>query len=408
MPATAIPSGPLSAHPSALIGGRALRVLVAHNRYQLPGGEDAVFEAETALLRSAGCEVAKLETSNAGIDTARARISAAAAATYSIEGRGQMARAIARFQPDVVHVHNLFPRPGPAIFDACVAAGVPAIWTLHNFRLACAQATLFREGRSCQDCVGRPPFAAVIHGCYRGSRLGSASVAATIAFHRLAGTWRRKVSRFIVLTEFAQSIAIEAGVPAERIRVKPNFARDPGPVARERRGAVYVGRLSAEKGVDTLIEAWRSLGDIPLSVAGEGPERVGLEQLAPANVRFLGQLPREQVQAVVGQSQALILPSMCHDNFPLALAEAMAAGTPVVASRIAPLDRLVREGVDGALFAPGDPVDLARTVRRLFGEPTTLEALGRGARANWERAMEPEANLTQLLSIYREVCAGEG
>lgn len=405
MPATATSSGPLPTNPSALIDGRPLRVLVAHNRYQLPGGEDAVFEAELALLRSAGCEVGTFETSNAGIDTWRARISAATGATYSFEGRAGMARAISRFQPDVVHVHNLFPRPGPAIFDACVAAEVPAIWTLHNFRLACPQATLFREGRSCHDCVGRLPFAAVAHGCYRGSRLGSASVAGMIAFHRLAGTWRRKVSRFIVLTEFARSVAIEAGVPAERIRVKPNFAHDPGSGERERCGAVYVGRLSAEKGVMTLIEGWRSVGDIPLMVVGEGPERLALQRIAPPNVRFLGQLPHDDVLKIVGQAQALILPSLCHDNFPLSLVEAMASGTPVIASRIAPLDMLVRDGIDGALFTPGDPVDLARTVVRLFGQPALLRQLGLGARESWARAMEPQANLAQLLSIYREVCA---
>lgn len=382
-----------------------LRVLVVHNRYREAGGEDAVFANEVALLRSGGVEVETLESSNAAIGGFAGKAAAALAASYSRSGKRAAARAIARLRPDVVHVHNAFPWPGPALFDACAEAGVPAVWTLHNFRLACANGLLFRDGRPCEDCLGRAPWPAVAHRCYRGSLAGSAAVAASIAWHRARGTWRSKVARFVVLSEFARALTERAGVPAERIAVKPNFVADPGLPEHPRSGALYVGRLSREKGVATLVEAWRQLPQVPLTVIGDGPERAALEAAAPKQVRFLGARPKVDVLAVMAEAQALVLPSEWYENFPMVLVEAMALGTPVIAARIGALAALVEPGANGLHFTPGDPADLARVADETFADPARLAKLGAGARAAWRARLSPESNLEQLLEIYREAGA---
>lgn len=393
-----------------MTGGRALpRILVVHNRYQQAGGEDGVFAHEVAMLRDAGCVVETVEVSNDDIRGALAQASAAIGVIANAAGRRIVAEAIARTNPDIVHVHNFFPRLSPALFDACASAGVPAVWTLHNYRYTCASAVLFREGRPCEDCLGKPPLPAIAHRCYRGSLAGSAAVAAMIGYHRARGTWRHKVARFIALTESGRDIATRAGLPAARIAVKPNFVPDPldeiVPPGAPRAGAVFAGRLSPEKGVATLIEAWRALPHIPLTIIGDGPERAALETGAPAHVTFAGFRQRPEALRAIAGAQALIVPSIWYETFGLVAAEAMALGTPVIASRIGALATLVTDDVDGLHVTPGDAADLARVAGAAFAAPETLERLGRAGRQTWHATMRPETNLTQLLAIYDEARA---
>lgn len=385
-----------------------MRVLVMHNRYQEAGGEDSVFANEVALLRSGGCEVETLEVSNDAISGPKAKALAAMGSIHNPAGRRLAEQAIARFRPDIVHVHNFFPRLSPAVFDACADHGVPAVWTLHNFRIACANGLLFRDGQPCEKCVGKMPLPAIAHRCYRGSLPGSAAVAAMIGWHNARHTWHNKVSRFIALSEFSREIAIRAGLPAGKLAVKPNFVTEPDSsraLDRQRKGAVFVGRLSPEKDPATLIEAWSELPQIPLSVIGDGPERRSLEHIAPPHVRFMGHQPREVVMEAVRSAQAIIVPSSWYENFPMSVVEAMALGTPVIASRIGALAHIVTDGIDGLHFTAGDPADLARVVRSAFADPGRLATLGHGARITWQREMSPERNLELLLAIYRDAIA---
>jgi glycosyltransferase involved in cell wall biosynthesis len=381
------------------------RILVVHNSYQHAGGEDNVFASEVALLRSAGCEIETMVVSNDDIRGAVAQASAALRVVSNPAGRRATAEALARFRPHLLHVHNFFPRISPALFDACQAARVPAVWTLHNFRVTCANGLLFRDGHPCEDCVGRLPLPAVVHRCYRGSALGSAAVAAMIGFHAARGTWRTKVARFIALTEFARDLVVRAGLPAERVAVKPNFVADPLPEfgtadGIERRGAVFAGRLSPEKGAAIMIEAWKRLPHVPLTILGDGPEFEALAQAAPPHVRLLGFQQRSAVLRAVAGARALIVPSTWYENFPMVVVEAMALGTPVIASRIGALASIVGDGVDGLHFAPGDADDLARITGEAFSDPALLEQLGAGARRSWQERMSPGPNFTQLLEIY--------
>jgi glycosyltransferase involved in cell wall biosynthesis len=387
----------------------ALRVLLVHNRYQQAGGEDSVFASEVALLRGAGHDVRTLEVSNDGLVGPVAQLGAAFRVVSNPDARRLVVAEIARARPDVMHVHNFFPRLSPAIFDASAAAGVPSVWTLHNFRVACANGLLFRDGQPCEDCVGRAPWPAVRHRCYRGSAMGSAAVAAMIGWHHARGTWQHKVSRFIALSEFARDLYVKAGLPADRLAVKPNFVIDPllalGTTPPLRRGALFVGRLSPEKGVASLIAAWRAVPRVPLTILGDGPERATLEATASPNVRFLGFKDRETVLRAMAGAQVLIVPSTWYENFPMTVVEAMALGTPVIASDIGALRTIVTDGRDGLHFAPGDAVDLARVVNAAFADPALLAALGRRARASWQATMAPVRNLDMLLAIYREAKA---
>lgn len=376
-----------------------MRILLVHNRYQQAGGEDSVVANELALLRGNGHQAELLQADNEAITGKLASAGAAAASLYSWRWRRRVAAAIERFRPDIMHVHNFFPLVSPSLFDAARAARVPSVWTLHNFRVACANGLLFRDGGPCEDCVGRSPHPGVVHRCYRGSLAASATVAAGIALHRARGTWRTRVDRFIALTEFARGKFVEAGLPPEKLVVKPNFVPDPGPPGdAERRGAVYVGRLSVEKGVETLVQAWRDVAQ-PLTVVGDGPLRTRLEAMACANVTFTGFQDRDQVRRHVAGAELLVIPSIWYENFPMTVVEAFSLATPVLASSRGGLREIV--GADrGLLFEAGNARSLAEHASSAFGQPGLLRSLGTGARSYYRDHLSPPANLARLEAIY--------
>lgn len=378
-----------------------MRILIIHNRYQQAGGEDSVSAAEAALLQAGGHEVERLDFANDHIGGAMAAARAALLGAYNPVSRRLADEAIARFRPDVVHVHNFFPTASPAIFYACSAARTPVVWTLHNFRVTCANALLMRDGDVCEDCLGGTGWSGIRHRCYRGSLAGSAAVTAVHRGHAALGTWARRVDRFIALTAFSRSVFVRAGLPADKLAVKPNFISDPGVHQRypTRTGALFVGRLSEEKGVDTLLDAWADL-QLPLTIVGDGPEAARLQAKAGANVRFLGRLGREAVIDAMAAAAVVVVPSRWYENFPMTVVEAFAAGAPVIASGLGALNEVVTEGVNGLHFRSNDAGDLTAVVRRAFREPELLGRLGQGARATYERELTPERNLAMLEAIY--------
>ena len=381
----------------------ARRVLIVHNRYQIRGGEDAVVEREAAALARAGCTIETLFFSNDDIRGPVDRLRTAFEAPHARRGIARVVEAVRRFRPDVVHAHNTFPLVSPGVFAAVRTEGAATVQTLHNFRLTCAGALLMRDGQPCETCVTGSAYSAVRHGCYRGSRVGTFAVARMIERHRRIGTWTRDVDAFVVLTPFARGRFVAAGLPPERIVVKPNGLPDPGePSEAPRNRILFAGRLSREKGVETLKAAAAQLGQ-GIDVAGEGPLRESLEGASGLNL--LGTLPGAEVQARMARAGALVVPSLWYEGLPMVVAEAFAAGTPVIASRIGALADLVEDGVTGLLVTPGDPADLARAMARILADPEAARRMGRAARAAYLRDWTEEATRSALLSIYRRACA---
>lgn len=393
-----------------------MKVLLVHNFYgsAAPSGENQVFEAEKTLLQSRGHQVAEFTRQS---DEIRGQgvwgtIKGAVATPWNPWSAGAIRQAVARFLPDVVHVHNTFPLISPAIFHALAGTGVARVLTLHNYRLFCPAAIPMRAGQVCTDCLDRRSvLPALQHGCYRNSRLATVPLALNVALHRAAGTWTHQVDAFIALTEFQRQRVVDAGLPASRVLVKPNFyPGNPGvmPWAQRKPCVVFAGRLTAEKGVATLVRAWQLWGlEAPeLRVLGDGELRGELESMAAGlPVRFLGQVDAAEAQRQIAQASLLVLPSECFEGFPMVVREAFAFGTPAAVSNLGPLPSIVRHGVSGVVFEAGNPESLLHTVRAAWQTPAMLENLGQGARQAFDTLYNEEANYMTLMRVYGQAMA---
>jgi glycosyltransferase involved in cell wall biosynthesis len=379
-----------------------MKVALCHNHYQQAGGEDYVFRAEGALLEQAGHAVARVAVRNAEIDTmSRARV--ACGTVWNGTSYGMLRSVLQRERPDVVHFHNTFPLLSPAVWYAAAREGVPVVQTLHNFRLLCANSLLFRDGRACEACVGRRvPWRGVRHKCYRDSRAASAAVATMAAVHRAAGSYARRVAVFVALSESSRRIFVEGGLPADRIVVKPNFLmEDPGMGEHAGGFVLFVGRLSAEKGLRTLVEAWKRLGaSIPLRIVGTGPLAPMLDEPMPG-IEWLGGATPERVRELMRDATLLVLPSECYENCPITILEAFACGLPSVVSGHGALAEMVRQPEMGMHFRPGDAEHLVEVLGRALANPEALVEMGRAVRREFEARYSAEAHLPRLLAVYR-------
>lgn len=376
-----------------------MKILIAHCRYRQRGGEDSVAEAEAELLRSRGHAVQWLLRDNREIDeSGRARL--AAQTLWSPRTMRDLERAVRTFRPDVVHVHNTFPLLSPSLYWAAARAGVPVVQTLHNFRLSCVQAMLLRQGRVCEDCVGHVPWRGVLRRCYHDSAAQSAVLAGSLALHGALGTYRSKVTRYIALNRFCRDKFVAAGLPEERIVIKPNFVDIPHQPEGERSGGLFVGRLSAEKGIEVLLGALDGMPRYRLDVIGTGPEQARLEQ--HATVHALGWQEQESIHARMRRATYLVLPSIWYENFPRTLVEAFACGLPVIASRLGAMAELIEDGRTGLLFDPGSPAALAQKIEWAESHPWQMRQMGFNAREEYERHYTPELNYGRLMEIYGE------
>ena len=389
-------------------GARIARVLQVHTRYRQAGGEDEVVEAEKRLMENAGVEVRQVIFDNAELRESLSLagdLRLAASAIWSRPALRRVRAALSAHRPQVMHVHNTYIAASPSIYAAAAASRVPVVQTLHNYRLVCPAATLFRDGHACTDCVGRMvPWPAVLHACVRGSRIQSFVTTGTITVDRARGTRVRGIAAYVALTNFQRQLMITGGLPAARIRVIPNFLEpDPGRGNDSRAGVLFVGRLAEEKGIPTLLEA-ASMVPGTVTVAGGGPLGSFAEQAAAAgHIAYLGVLTRSSVADVVRRATALLLPSVWFEGFPLVLLEAFASGTPVIASRIGALGELVDDGVTGLLAEPGNPGDLADRIRWARDHPSEMHEMGANARQRYESRFRGEAHLAALLETYAHV-----
>lgn len=385
---------------------KLLKILQIHNHYREAGGEDTVVRREQELLKAAGHEVIEFRTENPS-RTAAAVATLATSAWNPVSAR-RMREAILQRRPDVAHVHNTWWMLSPSILRPLVDAGVPVVLTLHNYRLLCANAMLYREGQPCEECVGIHPWRAVRYRCYRGSFLASAAAVSAIEVPRRLGVWH-DVAVFLTLTHFARQRFIAGGLPAERLVVKPNFVDDPGGRMNPSSASntvLFVGRLSEEKGIRNLLDVWRDgPTDLELLVVGDGPLGDELRATAPPGVRFAGRVQQGQVSELMRRARAMVFPSVWYEGQPMVLLEALAAGLPLLVSSIGGIPETVGDRGAAISVAPDDRSAWGEALSRL-ADGAWVDEASLQARATYEARYSVEPALDGLTRAYEIAIRG--
>ncbi len=388
----------------------SLRILLVHNYYRIRGGEDSVFENEKRLLEEAGHTVIPYTRHNDDAGSGLlGKLRLPFTALYSRKTYREVKRIIKRERIDIVHVHNTQMLISPSVFRAARKMGVPAVQTVHNFRMVCPAATLYRDGGICEDCIACGFSPAVRHRCYRDSKFQTLLLASVLRLHRMIGTYRHV--HFICLTEFNREMLLRANrkktvVDPEKIYIKPNFASieqtTPIPFAERENAVLFAGRLDRLKGVDVLLDAARLLSpDERILIAGTGPEQERMrayisEHALSERVVMLGQKSPAEVRALMARVRATVLPTLWYEGFPMTIAESLSVGTPVIVSDLGNAGAIIREGETGLHFPAGDAHALAAAI-------TSLSDLVDSSRAYYEEHLAPEANLRLLTEIYRDI-----
>jgi glycosyltransferase involved in cell wall biosynthesis/SAM-dependent methyltransferase len=384
-----------------------MKILVVHNRYRSasPSGENRVVDQETKALVAAGHEVEHFERLSDDIEdfSWSEKLLVPGQVVWSPSAAREIGRVLGSFKPDVVHVHNLFPMISPSVLHACRRHLVPAVVTLHNYRQICPSGDLFRDGKTCHDCVGRIPLPAVRHGCYRDS--AAATVPLALAAIAQKSTWQTLPSAYIFISAAQRSLFSSLDLPAERCFVKHNLVYPMEAEPAKEPLIVYIGRLNEAKGLPLLMEAWDRFEpkNLRLVIAGGGPLEDEVSEWASKrpSVDAPGLLCREECIELLARARAAVVPSQWQEPFGLVIAEAMSASVPSIAPAHGSFPELIDDGVDGVLFRPGDVQALASLFGEVEANPAKWAVLGAAARESYERHFQPEHNIKQLEAIYR-------
>ncbi|WP_211831078.1 glycosyltransferase family 4 protein [Kistimonas asteriae] len=380
---------------------------MVHNRYQVHGGEDVVFENEKNLLAFNSFSVSEYVVTNTSINGFLDQVKTLKDVKFSEQQRRIISERVSLLNPCLIHAHNIFPLLTPSIFHACQDAGVPVVYTLHNFRNLCPTATLMDDGKICERSLQASSWWTVPKRVYRNSLIGTAALAYMVDYHKSKGTWQTHVDRYIALTEFAKAKFIAGGFPADKISVKPNFIEDPqkGNKIIEKKGgyAVFVGRLSEEKGLSILLEAWKAI-NYPLKIIGDGPMKSFVEKQSAnnLNIQFLGFQNTSTIFYLLQNADFMIMPSTWYETFGLVMIEAFANGTPALVSNIGSMAEIVSDGKTGLHFEVGNPDSLAEKAEYLILHPKITREMGVNSRQEYLQKYTPEINIEILLDIYRQ------
>ena len=394
-----------------------MKILLTHNYYrsEAPSGEDNVARAEEKLIRDKGVSVVTFNKFNDEFDSysLRQKIYASKELIWSSKSYWQIKSLLKIEKPDIAHFHNIFYLISPSVYYACKDTGTPVVQTLHNFRFFCANGLLLRNGKICEDCIGRVPWRSIFFGCNRDSTLYSLPVSLMEIVHHWFKTWNKTVDVYIALSEFSKRKFIEAGLPEEKIFVKPNFLLNPPqPLFKNKGYIVFIGRLSQEKGVLTLIKGIKILQEkskcfnLSLKIIGDGPQKKELmtkvRRYGIQKIEFLGKKRQEECVGLLRNSSFIVIPSLCYENFPMSIVEALACGKPIIASNIGSIPEIIEDGKTGFLFEPGDPFDLAKKIKWMFENEDACIEMGKNSRAEFERKYTAESNYALLMEIYRK------
>lgn len=391
-----------------------MKLLLIHNSHRSgsSSGDDAVFENEAKLLEKNGHVVIKFNPINDEFDkcTLVKKLFTVLQIPWSFNSYKKVKKILQKKKPDIVHVHNIFPLLSPSIYYAASSEGIPVVQTLHDYRFLCPVAFLMRDGEVCEECKDRSPLRSVRHGCFNKSRIKTLPLALMLKLHQSLNTFKKdKINAYICLSEFQRKIFTKAGFDEKRIFIKPNFVKDTFNPSKKARGdyVVFIGRLGNEKGVKTLIEAWRALPDIPLKIIGDGPDAYYFKELVKkyriTNIEFSGYHSHHECMEILDNAKFLIMPSIWYETFGLVVIEAFSHAKPVIASRLGAMADIVRDSETGYLFEPGISEDLANKVRLLWFDRGDVERMGQNARREYEAKYTPERNYKMLMGIYEEV-----
>ena len=382
-----------------------MRILSVHNYYKQRGGEDQSFEAEASMLEKYGCQVFNYKVHNSLIKR-RDLLTLTQSTLWNKIIYNQLLKIIKKDKPDIIHFHNTFPLVSPSAYYAAKAESIPIVQTLHNYRLLCPNALLFRDGHICEICMGKfVPWPSIFNACYRKNRAATSVTAAMLIVHRVLRTYKKIVDLYIALTEFSRQKFIQGGLPAGKIVVKPNFVYpDPGNGDGRDGYALFVGRLSAEKGINIFLSAWdKIIRRIPLKIVGDGPLSFNVAEGVRRNSRitWLGQQPRHMVLKLMKAASVLIFPSICYEGLPTTIIEAFSVGLPVIASNVGGVSSMIDHKRTGLFFHPGDSEDLAAKADWIFSHKKELMQMRKAARAEYEAKYTAELNCKILMNIYK-------
>jgi len=389
-----------------------MKVLLCHNYYQIRGGEDLSFEDEGRLLEEYGHQVLRYTRNNNAI-TSLGAVGTSLKAIWNHAAYREVRTLLRRERPHIMHCTNTFPLLSPAVYYAAAAEHVPVVQSLRNYRLTCLNSYLMRDGKVCESCIGRSlPWPGVRHACYREQRLASTAVATMLGVHRALGTWQKRVDVFYAPSRFARDKLVEAGLPAQRFLVKQNFVHpDPGPGSGRGGYALFAGRLSPEKGVHLLLDAWRKLRNpLPLKIVGEGPlaEEVRWAATESPAIEYLGPRPHREVLQLMGEAAFVVVTSTWYETFGRIIVEAYAKGTPVVVAQLGAMAELVCPEQTGWLFAPGSVKDLAEKISTAVTRCAADTSMRQAARETYLGRYTAQANLPILLDIYQRALRAHG
>ncbi|MEK4012834.1 glycosyltransferase [Peribacillus sp. FSL M8-0224] len=384
--------------------------MVVHNQYKIAGGEDKVVEEEIKLLKSQGVNVSTFFVSNDDIsmEGLSNKIKFGINTVWSKEHYHILKKKLKEEKPDIVHFHNTFPRISPAAYYACQELNIPVVQTLHNYRLACPSALLMREDTVCEKCLNGSLLNSIKYGCYRESRVQTIPLTTMLYTHRILNTWNKKVDKIIALTGFAKCKIVETGIDEDRIVVKPNFIEKNNQFFCSKKDyVVFVGRLSKEKGVHLLLEAWKkniNKVNTELLIIGDGPENEQLvkEYGMVQSVKFLGRLNSAAVLELVSKAKYLVVPSLWYEGFPMTIIEAFSVQTPVIGSNIGSLQEIILDGVTGFHFENNNIDDLSNVLIKALNYPG-YNNLVKNVCDNFEEKYTAEKNYKMLMQIYNEV-----